>query len=250
MFLTKATKLIVDGLLTLVYPQSCAVCRQSVESHHLGIACTECWGATRLFSDADTICWKCGAPSLGAIAAEKRTDVRCRRCDNDAFTAARACGVYEGALRAAVLALKREPNVSRHLLSLLAQTQQRSPLDEATRVIPVPLHPDREKERGFNQATVIGRQLALRARLPFDNKSLIRTSHSAKHRAGMDAMGRRSSVASAFAVSYPRLVAGEKILLVDDVFTTGATVSACAAALKAGGASEVYVLTIARALHY
>jgi ComF family protein len=249
-FLTKATNLIADGLLALVYPQSCAVCQRSVERRHLGIACAGCWEATHLFTDTDTICWKCGAPSLGAIEPEKRTTVRCRRCDDDAFTVARACGAYEGALRAAVLALKREPNVSQQLLNLLAQTQQRSPLDQATRVLPVPLHPNREKERGFNQAAVLGRQFARRVRLPFDNKSLIRTIHSGKHRAGMDATGRRASVASAFAVRYPRLVAGERILLVDDVFTTGATVSACATALTAAGAREVYVLTIARPFHY
>ena len=249
MFLTKATNLILDGLLALVYPQSCAVCQRSVERRHLGTACARCWEATHLFTDADTICWKCGAPSLGVIESQKRTTVRCRRCDDNAFTVARACGAYEGALRAVVLALKREPNVSQQLLNLLVLAQRRSPLDQATRVIPVPLHPKREKERGFNQATVLGRQLARRVRLPFDNKSLIRTSHSGKHRAGMDATGRRASVASAFAVSYPRLVATEKILLVDDVFTTGATVSACAAALMAGGASEVYVLTVARAVH-
>ncbi len=122
----------------------------------LGIACAGCWEATHLFTDADTICWKCGAPSLGAIEPQKRTTVRCRRCDDDYFTAARACGAYEGALRAAVLALKREPNVSQQLLNLLAQTQRRSPLDQATRSLPVPLHPTREKERGFNQASMIG----------------------------------------------------------------------------------------------
>jgi ComF family protein len=250
MFLTKPTNRIVDGLLALVYPQCCVVCQRSVERRHLGSACAGCWEATHLFNDADTICWKCGAPSLGAIEPQKRTTVRCRRCDDDYFTAARACGAYEGALRAAVLGLKREADVSPQLLNLLAQTQRRSPLDQATRVLPVPLHPSREKERGFNQASVLGRQLARRVGLPFDDKSLIRTSHSGKHRAGMDATGRRSSVASAFAVSYPRLIAGERVLLVDDVFTTGATVSACAAALIASGASEVYVLTIARAVHY
>ena len=250
MFLTKATSLFVDGLLALVYPQCCSVCEGSVEKRHLGSACAGCWEATQLFTDADTICWKCGAPSLGAIEPQKRTTVRCRRCDDDYFTAARACGAYEGALRAAVLALKREPNVSPQLLNLLAQTQQRSPLDQATRVLPVPLHPSREKERGFNQATLLGRQLARRVSLPFDDKSLIRTSHSGKHRAGMDASARRASVADAFAVSYPRLVHGEKILLVDDVFTTGATASTCAQALFVAGAEAVFVLTIARAVRY
>ena len=250
MFLTTATNVLVDGLLALFYPQACAICEGCVSSRYLGIACAECWQGTRLFTEQDTVCWKCGAPSLGTIEPEKRTTVRCRRCNDDAFTAARACGAYEGALRAAVLALKREPNVSHQLLNLLAQTQRRSPLSQATRVLPVPLHPSREKERGFNQASELGRQLARRVRLPFDNKSLIRTSHSGKHRGGMDASARRASVASAFAVSYPRLIAGERILLVDDVFTTGATVSACAAALIASGASEVYVLTIARAVHY
>ncbi|MCA1574162.1 MAG: ComF family protein [Acidobacteria bacterium] len=177
---------------------------------------------------------------------EKRDQVRCRRCDRDAFTAARACGAYEGALRASVLALKREPHISQRLVSLLVETQGRAPLDKATRVIPVPLHPDREKARGFNQAAVIGSELARAVWLPFDEVSLIRTVHSERHRAGMDAKGRRETVAEAFSVRYPLLIEDEHVLVVDDVFTTGATVSACAAALMACGAKEVFVLTIAR----
>jgi ComF family protein len=248
MFLTTATDLIVDGLLALVYPQACALCKGCVSSRRVGIVCAECWQATRLFSEQDTICWKCGAPSLGTVAPEKRTTVRCRRCDEDGFTVARACGDYAGALQAVVLALKREPNVSQHLLNLLAEAQRRPPLDQATLVIPVPLHTDREKERGFNQAAIIGKALARRVKLPFAESILTRTTHSERHRAGMDATARRASVANAFAVTFPLVVTGEKVLLIDDVFTTGATVSACAAALMAGGASEVYVLTIARAL--
>ena len=197
----------------------------------------------------EIICWKCGVLSLGTIEPEKRDQVRCRRCDQDAFTAARACGVYDGALRASVLALKREPFISPRLVSLLVETQGRAPLDRATRVIPVPLHPEREKTRGFNQAAVIGRELARAVRLPFDEVSLIRTAHSERHRAGMDAKGRRETVAKAFSVRYPRLIEGDRVLLVDDVFTTGATVSACAAALLAAGAKEVFVLTIARPVH-
>ena len=248
MFLTKATSLIWDGLLALVYPQRCAVCNKDVDSRHSGIVCTGCWLTTKVFSDEDTICWKCGAFSLGAIEPEKRVAVRCRRCDNDAYTAARACGGYEGALRAAVLALKREPNLSEYLLNLLVTKQQSEPLNQATRVVPVPLHPQRKKERGFNQAAVIAEALALKVRLPFDDASLLRTTHSERHRAGMDATGRRASVAQAFVVKNPLLVKGERILLVDDVFTTGATVSACAQALISAEAQAVFVLTIARVM--
>ena len=250
MFLTRTVNSFYNALLSIIYPQACSLCGASVEDRCLGVACAQCWGETRTFTTSDVICWKCGELSWGTIAEEKREQVRCRRCDVDAFTVARACGAYEGALRASVLALKREPNISPHLVRLLVKIQARAPLDKATRVIAVPLHPDREKERGFNQAAVIGSELARAVRLPFDEVSLIRTVHSERHRAGMDARGRRETVAEAFSVSYPRLIEDERVLLVDDVFTTGATVSACAAALMASGAKEVFVLTIARPVTY
>lgn len=246
MFLTRTANTVYNALLSIIYPQACSLCGASVEDRRLGVACAGCWNETREFNATDVTCWKCGALSLGTVPPEKRDQVRCRPCDADAFTAARACGAYEGALRASVLALKREPYISQRLVGLLVATQERPPLDKATRVIPVPLHPYREKARGFNQAGVIARELARAVRLPFDEVSLIRTVHSERHRAGMDARGRRESVAEAFSVRYPRLIEDERVLVVDDVFTTGATVSACAAALMASGAKEVFVLTIAR----
>ncbi|MFN2513468.1 MAG: ComF family protein [Pyrinomonadaceae bacterium] len=248
MFLTRTVNSFYNALLSVVYPQACSLCGASVEDRCLGVACAQCWSETREFNATDITCWKCGALSWGTIPPEKRDQVRCRRCDADAFTAARACGAYEGALRASVLALKREPYISQRVVGLLVETQERAPLDKATRVIPVPLHPDREKARGFNQAGVIARELARAVRLPFDQVSLIRTVHSEKHRAGMDAKGRRETVVEAFSVRYPRLIEDESVLVVDDVFTTGATVSACAAALLDAGAKEVFVLTIARPL--
>jgi ComF family protein len=187
---------------------------------------------------------------LGRVPEEKREEVRCRRCDEDAFSAARACGSYEGALRALVLLLKREPHICRQLREQLVQTQQRLPLNQATRIIPVPLHAEREKDRGFNQATLIGRELSRATSLPLDEVSLVRVKNSKRHRAGMDAKGRRDTVADAFSVTHPDLVAGERILLVDDVFTTGATVSSCAKALLEAGALEIFVLTIARPVRY
>lgn len=250
MNLTRAADTAYDSILALVYPQSCAVCAGSVESRTLGVACADCWRQTRILSEEETICWKCGLPSPGRVAAVKREEVRCGRCDPDDFVAARACGIYEGALRAAVLALKHTPNVCARLSDLLTETLVRAPLNQATLIIPVPLHPEREKSRGFNQAAIIGRLLALKCGLPFDADCMIRSRHTERHRAGMDAKDRRTTVEDAFQVSCPALIAGERILLVDDVFTTGATVSSCAKTLLAAGAAEVFVLTIARPLHY
>ena len=250
MLLTRASSLGYDSLLALVYPQSCAVCGASVESRALGIACEECWRQTYFFRGTEILCWKCGTPSRGKVPEDKREQVRCRRCDDDAFTAARACGVYEGALRASVLALKREQHIGSRLKQLMVETQKQYPLSEATRIVPVPLHPEREKARGFNQAALLARELSEATSLPLDEVSLVRTQHSNRHRAGMDWKGRRDTVANAFRVTYPALIAGERVLLIDDVFTTGATVSSCAATLLSAGASEVFVLTLARPVRY
>lgn len=247
MWLVHKASALYDAALTLIYPQACLVCgRASVEARRDMPACAACWQKTRLFTDADTICWKCGTVTHAPVAKEKRSEVRCRRCDAEPWAAARAVGLYEEALRAAVLELKREPHVAAGLAALLFEQQKRPPLSAATRIVPVPLHPKRERERGFNQAAVLARAVAVRAGLPLDEQSLTRTTHTALHRTGMDARGRHESVAEAFVVERPRLIAGERILLIDDVFTTGATVSACAAALNQAGAEKVFVLTVAR----
>jgi ComF family protein len=149
-------------------------------------------------------------------------------------------------LRASIIDLKRRPHLANRLAWLMAEIARRPPLNRATRVLPVPLHPEREKQRGFNQATVLARAVAEILGLRFDEHALARREHTGRHRAGMDARARAESVEDAFAVVQPRAVAGEHILLVDDVFTTGATASACARMLREASAEEVLVLTIAR----
>jgi ComF family protein len=156
-------------------------------------------------------------------------------------------GRYEGALRESVLMLKRRPDVPRHVENLLVAAAAREPLKESTTVMPVPLHSKRLRARGFNQASVLAQALSKSLRLPVDDVSLVRVSESEKYRAGLDVKGRRDTVAGAFKVTHPRLVAAQDVLLVDDVFTTGATVSACAEALTVAGARSVFVLTLARA---
>jgi ComF family protein len=250
--LTDAFDAALDASLSLFYPQPCAACGLAcVERRADAPACADCWQRTRLFTGDETLCWKCGAvartPATAAQAKPAAESVRCRRCDREEFAAARACGPYEGALRAAVLGLKREPFVGRRLARLLAETQRRAPLDRATLVVPVPLHPARERERGFNQAALVARALSRLSGLPSNEGGLVRIVHTERHRAGMDARARRETVQDAFAARSPRLFAGERVLLIDDVLTTGATVSACASALLGAGAAEVLVLTVARA---
>jgi ComF family protein len=242
--------MLYDALLTLAYPQTCALCGGSVERRKFGVACEGCWKTTRIFTGTETLCWKCGVPAPAEVSNAVRDQVRCRRCDSQSFTVARAAGLYEGALREAVLLLKRQPHLSEHVETLLAAAAVRQPLNVSTRIVPVPLHRERVRTRGFNQASIIAHSLSRSLGLPVDEETLLRVSASDKYRAGLDAKGRHETVAGAFAVRHPRLVQNEDILLVDDVFTTGATVSACAGALLGAGAGNVRVLTVARAINY
>ncbi len=201
---------LTDALLSLLYPQRCRICAGSVEQWRYGIACEACW-KTQILTDEGAIGW------------------------------------YEGALRETVLELKRRPRLPQHVVGLLIE--RANSLDSVTRIVPVPLHEERLRSRGFNQAAVIGREISKALRVPLDETSLVRISSPRKYRTGLDARGRRESVEGAFMVRSPRLIEGEDILLVDDVFTTGATVAACEAALVEAGAKSVLIMTLARARH-
>jgi ComF family protein len=145
-----------------------------------------------------------------------------------------------------VIELKREPHVTPRLARLMLTALQREPIKSADLIIAVPLHPARERERGFNQAAVLARELSRLSKLPYDEHSVVRRVPTERHRAGMDSRARRESVSNAFAVRHPDSIKDHRVLLIDDVFTTGATVSACATVLKNAGAEEVFVLTVAR----
>lgn len=249
MFLTRAVQMFGDALLAVAYPQCCAICEASVEQRRFGVVCEVCWRKTRVFEGTEILCWKCGLlHGLDDLTVPVSVEeIRCRRCEMHEFSVARAVGPYEGALRESVWQLKREPHIARQLEELLIAAAKREPLNQSTRIVPVPLHKRRLRTRGFNQASLIAEVLSRGLALPLDEVSLVRISSTEKYRAGLDAKGRRDTVAGAFEVRHPRMVAGETILLVDDVFTTGATVSACAEALLTAGVQEVFVLTISRA---
>jgi len=171
----------------------------------------------------------------------------CGRCVELPFAAARACGVYSGALEASVLFLKVNPHLCSRLRWIIANSfvEHREAL-ACDVVAPVPLHPIREKQRGFNQAALIASAISSKFNLQLDDRSLVRTKPTERHRAGLDATDRARSVDRAFAVARVGSIAGARVLLVDDVYTTGSTICAAARSLIEGGAGQVKVLTVAR----
>jgi len=255
--LTRALKNLRDGLLSLAYPQPCRMCGRAVESWDDGVVCRACWEdpkLTSLFFDLPA-CAKCGAPFVGAAfegaahEPDSSNERFCNGCADMPFEVARSCGAYSGALEASILFLKSEPHVCPRLRDILSQTylSNRSFL-ESDLVLAVPLHRLRQRERGFNQATIIARSLASRFDLAFDDSTLARTAHTDRHRAGIDAIDRAKSVERAFKVRQPRKVRGASVLLIDDLFTTGSTICAATGALLDAGAASVRVLTVARAV--
>jgi competence protein ComFC len=235
-----------DAVLTLVYPRGCRVCGESIENFADGAACQFCWQAARVFDGRETLCAKCGRV-LQHAGEDASTQIFCHRCDADFYDAAAAVGIYEAALRACILELKEKPFVPPRLRDLLFRRWQNSAVNAADCIVPVPLHSRRLRERGYNQAAVLARAFAAKIKLPVFENCLKREIYTEMHRGAMDERARRESVANAFVVKQPRTVQNKKILLIDDVFTSGATISACAEALKEKGANAVFALTVARA---
>jgi ComF family protein len=236
---------LTDSLLSLVYPQSCVICGFSVEERSNGVACKNCWSQTRVFTGSETLCSKCGAYLRDKSSGAKHAF--CHDCDSQVFDAAHALGVYEKALAAVIVNLKKNPHMPATLREHIRSAINRIELARNTLIIPVPLSAKRKLERGFNQAEVIAACLASETGFSVNAGVLERTVHTTIHRVAMDKKAREMSVAKAFRLQ-PEKVVGRDILLVDDVFTSGSTVSACAAILKKGGAKTVRVFTLGRAV--
>jgi ComF family protein len=121
------------------------------------------------------------------------------------------------------------------------------PVDAVDLLVPVPLHPRRERERGFNQSLLLARRIGRIWTVPVRSDVLVRAS-ATRPQAELTADARRTNVRDAFALRRPEQVRGRHVVLVDDILTTGSTASACARCLKEGGAASVGVLTVTRAL--
>lgn len=210
---------------------------------------------------AGGVCSVCGerlfSPHvLAGSAGEPRCGI-CRRLEPP-FARAAAYGSYEGGLRELIHLLKYEqvrPAVAvlgRMLgdaIGLLEPGFGSAPL----MVLPVPLYPTKLRQRGFNQSELIARA-ALKLRAPAGrlelNAGVLARLRATASQTGLTRHQRRENLRGAFAVVRPELVKGREILLVDDVYTTGTTVSECARILRRSGAAKVWVATVARTLRF
>lgn len=257
--------------LDLLYPALCPACGLVLGAGRRDPLCGACWdGITRI---APPYCERCGLPFLTfantwrpgegtepAPLAGLRTTfaVRgagsvpselCARCVSDApaYDYARAAGVYTGPLREALHAFKFDGQraLAGPLATLVAeQCAGRLPAD-VDALVPVPLGPDRERRRGYNQATLLAERLGPALGAPVRAGWLVRTRPTSAQ-SDLTAAERRANVRHAFRAA--PAVGGHHVLVIDDILTTGATATECARALKAAGARTVGVLAVARVL--
>lgn len=217
----------------MLFPRRCLGCGQIGD-----FICSNCWRTLPRL--APPVCPKCGKPQLGGLL--------CASCwrELSRIDGIRSVSPFEGIVRQAIHELKyyNLKAISVTLAQLLADYLEINPLP-AEVVVPVPLHPKRLRERGYNQSGLLAQELSKRSSLPLVDGCLYRFKDSPPQAKTATVEGRQKNVAGAFGCRDNRL-SGKKVLLIDDVCTSGATLEACATTLKDSGAAMVWGLTVAR----
>lgn len=226
---------IYSGLLDLVYPPFCLTCETAGGSYF----CAKCEETIDLIQPP--CCYKCGTPSESFLCSD------CKEREF-AFERARSAGVYDGKLRDAIHALKYNHHeaLAEPLGDILARCfPPTGMLGKVSLVVPIPIHRSRLVDRGFNQAVELARRFCKRTGLRLDTNAL-RKPRETRHQVDLSWEERQVNLEGAFVVAGPNRVIGERVLLIDDVMTTGATLHEAARTLRAAGASEVCGYTLAR----
>ena len=241
-----------DWLVDWLYPPRCRACGGRIYGRDAEYFCAACWPEIHVVSHP--LCTVCGRPFIDASGDDHLCGVCLSRTPY--FARARAWACYpreemsEHPLRRVVQKFKygRRVSLGKPLGRLMAQGCQEFLSECAVDVIiPVPLHPKRLRWRGFNQSVLLARQVSRALDVPMDPFVLCRSKQTPPQ-TQLTEEERRKNVRGAFSLNPHKPVEGRRVLLVDDVYTSGATVNECSRSLKRAGAEEVYVLTLARAV--
>jgi ComF family protein len=225
------------ALLDLLFPPRCQVCGTPDEFPLCG-ACADSFEVIRR-----PVCERCGKPLRGP-ADLAFTCIPCRERKRYPVECVRAFGIYDGRLREAIHGLKYDGKLAlaQPLGEMLAGPISDDPrLRAADVLVPVPLHPRRERQRGFNQAEEVARIAAPRVGVPV--RRLLLRQRDTQAQTDLDESERRTNVRDAFVARGE--VQGLRVLLIDDVVTTGSTLAECARALRGAGASTVCAAAVA-----
>ncbi|MHC1762755.1 MAG: ComF family protein [Verrucomicrobiia bacterium] len=239
----------LEAVLGLFYPNTCQICKIERAGIREGYVCSRCRsrpGGVQLIRPP--FCKRCGLPFEGEIT----TEFECTNCrDLDfAFSKAQAAAAARGLVLEVIhrykyhRALWFEPFLAGLLIGQALPALAASQWDC---IVPVPLHPVKKREREFNQAERLARRLGAATGIPVEFSMLKRTTPT-RTQTQLSRGERIANVSKAFQIRRGRKLKGERIILVDDVFTTGATTNACAKVLRKNGSGEVCVWTVARGL--
>jgi ComF family protein len=230
---------LIQGFIDLIYPPSCALCGR-ISSAEI---CRKC--RSDLIPLGGRMCAKCGNPSAG--------DAPCPYCiaAEFHFDSAASLYFYEEPLRDAILDFKyhRAERKGKALAALFAEGYGSPAVDFKgyDMVVPVPLTQLKMRRRSYNQSEVLAQAVADASGVPLVPYALVKKRET-KSQTGFDLRGRMVNVEGSFSVPDQGIVRGKRILLVDDIITTGATASECAKALKEAGARKVVAVSLARGM--
>ncbi len=231
---------IFDMLRHLLYPRRCLACDEILDiRNNQNLYCPACKPIVRF--TGKNVCMKCGKPLKDA------TKEYCRDClvKKHYFTQAKACFVYFGPMKTSMYAFKygnRRAKAKDYVKEILRTNGRWLYEIDVDYIIAVPMYLKKEKRRGYNQAKVLAKELSKAIKVPFLEDAVLRINNT-KPMKELDAAGRRSNLEKAFILN-TSVVKLRKILLVDDIYTTGSTYDAVSEVLLKGGAESIYCMSI------
>ena len=230
-----------ETAITFLYPAECRVCKEFLGATTIPYICDNCWQDIHFVEPP--WCDICGTPNINGL------------CDACAITPPRygklrSVAFYQTTLQQAIHLFKFEKKkvFARHLIQLInAHIPSDCSIAEYDFILPVPIHKKRQQERGFNQATLLANGTAKAGGVPVLTDTLVRHRHTAAQ-SSLDREARQQNLIDAFEIRNPDIIRDKRLLVFDDVFTTGATIREIVNKLWTADPAEVDVLTLARTL--